>query len=336
MVTEKIIGKIDGTDVREFEITDGKLRVTLMEYGATIHELVFDGVDCVAGYDTLEGYISGDSNQGATVGRYANRIGNARFCLDGREYEVGANERGVTMLHGGFVGFVHRMFRGEKLSDTAVKFTIESPDGEGGFPGNLIMSVTFSVENDTLKLYYQAESDKATIVNFTNHAYFNLGSENCLDTELKIDAKYITPVDSNLIPTGELMEVAGTDFDFTAAKPIGKDINGGHPQLKLGGGYDHNFVLGDKKEYKKDCITAYCKDSGITMTCSTDLPGVQLYTSCVLDEPCGKGGKPLTKFYAFCLETQYYPDTPNKPSFPSCRIDANEKFTSVTEYSFKK
>lgn len=331
MVTEKIIGNINGTDVYEYEISDGRLRVTLMEYGATIHNVFFDGVDCVAGYDDLEGYINGDSYQGSTVGRYANRIANAKFTLDGKEYAVGANEKDVTMLHGGFVGFSHRLYKGEKVSDNAVKFTMESPDGEGGFPGNLVMSVTFSVENDTLKLFYEAESDKATVVNFTNHAYFHLGAPNNLTTVLTMDAKYITPVDDLLIPTGELMDVTGTYFDFTKGRVIGQDIE----KIDIGG-YDHNFVLGDKVEYKKNCISAYCPETGITMNCSTDMPAVQFYASCVLDEPVGKGGKPLTKYRAYCLETQFYPDTPNKPSFPSCRIEAGEKFTSVTEYEFVK
>ncbi len=336
MVTDKIIGNINGADVKEFTITNGKLTANLMEYGATIHNLIFDGIDCVAGYDTLEGYINGDSYQGSTVGRYANRLGAARFTLNGKEYKVGANEKDVTMLHGGFVGFSHRLYKGEKTGDNAVKFTMVSPDGEGGFPGNLTMSVTFSVENDTLKLFYEAQSDKDTVVNFTNHAYFNLGSKNNLTTELCIKADAITPVDELLIPTGEYMDVTGTEFDFRTSKPIGKDIEGAHPQLALGGGYDHNFVLGDKVEYKKDCITAYCPESNIKLSCSTDMPGVQLYTSNVLDEPCGKGSKPLTKFYAFCLETQFFPDSPNQPSFPSATLKAGDKFTSVTEYSFSK
>lgn len=336
MVSKKVIGTYDGTEVYEFTVENGGLSVSVMEYGATIHHINFGGVDCVAGYDGLEGYINGGSYQGSTVGRYANRIGGSKFEIDGKTYFVDKNDNEVNSLHGGDCGFSHRMYKGEAVSDNAVRFTIASPDGEGGYPGNLTMSVTFSVENDTLYLNYDAVSDRDTVMNFTNHAYFNLGAENNLSTELKIKADAITPVDSLLIPTGELYDVDGTEFDFREAKPIGRDINGDNPQLKLGGGYDHNFVLGDKVEYKKDVVTAFCPESGITLTCSTDLPGIQLYTSNMLDEPVGKNGKPLTKFYAFCLETQFWPDTPNNPSFPSCLIKAGEHFTSVTEYSFKK
>ena len=336
MVDKKVIGMLDGTDVYEFSISDGGLTVNVMEYGATIHNIFFGGVDCVAGYDDLAGYVHGGSYQGSTVGRCANRIGGAEFEINGVKYSVDKNVNGMNSLHGGDCGFSHRLSKGAEVGDNAVKFTINSPDGEGGYPGNLTMSVTFEVKCDTLSLKYDAVSDKDTIMNFTNHAYFNLGAPNNLTTLLQIKADAITPVDGRLIPTGEIMDVTGTEFDFRTAKPIGDGIEGGHPQIGLCGGYDHNFVLGDKKEYRKDVITAFCPESGITLTCSTDLPGVQLYTSNMLDEPAGKGGKPLTKFYAFCLETQFWPDTPNKPGFPSCLVKAGEHFSGVTEYSFKK
>lgn len=336
MVEKKVIGKYDGADVYEFTISDEKLTVNIMEYGATIHNIFFDGVDCVAGYDDLSGYINGGSYQGSTVGRYANRIGNAQFEINGIKYSVDKNDNGKNSLHGGDCGFSHRMYKGEKLSESAVKFSIFSPDGEGGYPGNLSMSVTFSVKNNTLSMNYDAVSDKDTVMNFTNHAYFNLGAKDNSTTVLQIKSDKITPVDDLLIPTGGLMDVEATEFDFRKAKPIGQDICGAHRQLKLGGGYDHNFVLGDKKEYKKDVIEAFCPESGITLTCSTDLPGVQLYTSNCLDEPVGKGNKPLTKYYAFCLETQFWPDSPNNPDFPSCLVKAGEHFCSVTEYSFKR
>ena len=335
MVKTEVIGTYEGADVKEFTISDGGLSVSVMEYGATIHRIMFGGVDCVAGYDGLDGYINGGSYQGATVGRYANRIAAAKFTMDGKEYRVGMNN-GTNSLHGGFTGFSHRMFKGEQVSDNAVKFSIFSPDGEGGYPGNLDTSVTFTVEGDTLRLYYEAESDKDTPINLTNHAYFNLGSKDNLTTVLKINADRITEVDGELIPTGKYIDVEGTPFDFRTAKPIGRDIAGDHPQIKAGGGYDHNFVLGSPGVFKKDAAVAYCPESGITMTCSTDRPGVQLYASCMLDEPCGKGGVPLSKFYAFCLETQVFANTPNRPEFPNCILKAGEKFNSVTEYSFKK
>ena len=334
MIEKALFGKFEGKDVYRYEICDGDMRVNLIEYGAAIQSLYFKGVDCVAGYDTLEGYINDGSNQGGTVGRYANRIGGAKFELDGVTYNVGANDNGNS-LHGGFVGFVNRLYKGEPMSANSVKFTIESEDGDGGYPGNLTMSVTFTLKDNVLSLEYEAVCDKACIMNFTNHAYFNLGSKNNFSTELMIKADSITPVSNQLIPTGEFMDVTGTAFDFRTAKPIGRDIKDAHPQVALADGFDHNFVLGMDREYKEDCVSAYCPESGITMTCSTDLPGVQLYTSNMLDEKGGKKGD-LTQYYAFCLETQFFPDTPNKANFPSCKVEANEKFYSVTRYSFKK
>lgn len=336
MITKKLFGMYNNAEVYEYTIQNGDLSVNIIEFGATIHNIMFNGVDCVAGYDDLDGYVNGDSYQGATVGRYANRIGGAKFTIDGVEYKLDANDNVVNQLHGGANGFSHRVYDGEIVGENAVKFTMVSPDGEGGYPGNLTMSVTFSVENNTLKLAYDAVSDKNTYLNFTNHAYFNLGAKDNSTTELEIKSDAIVLIDDLLIPTGEIMDVTGTEFDFRTAKPIGRDIEGDHPQLKLGGGYDHNYILGTTREFKKDCVTAFCPESGITLKCSTDLPGVQLYTSNVLDEPKGKGGRPLTKYYAFCLETQFWPNTPNNPSFPSCLVKANEAFTSVTEYEFIK
>ncbi len=336
MVTKQLFGTFENSDVYSFEIADGDMRVKIIEYGATIQSLYFDGVDCCIGYDTLEGYINGGSYQGSTVGRYANRIGGAAFTLGGVKYTVGANDNVVNSLHGGFVGFSHRLYKGEKINDNAVKFSIESKDGDGGYPGSLKMSVTFTLKDNALTLEYDAVSDKDTIINPTNHVYFNLGSENIYSTVLCIKADKITPTDELLIPTGEFMDVFGTAFDFTTPKAIGKEINGNEEQIALCGGYDHNFVLGNTKEYRENVISAFCPESNITLCCDTDMPGVQLYTSNVLDEPNGKNAKPLTKHQAFCLETQFFPDTPNKEHFPSCKLGAGEKFYSVTRYRFSK
>lgn len=336
MVTKNLFGICNGTEVYEFSIENGGLKANIIEFGATIHNLWFDGVDVVAGYDDLEGYVNGGSNQGATVGRYANRIGGAKFKVNGVTCNVDPNDNEVNHLHGGFCGFAYRMYEGEVVGDNSVKFSISSPDGEGGYPGNLTLSVTFTIEDDTLKIKYDAVADKDTYYNFTNHAYFNLGADNIYSTELMIKADAFTPTDDLLIPTGEVRDVTDTPFDFRTAKPIGRDIGSDYQPVALCGGYDHNFVLGTKKEYKKDCVVAYCPESKITMSCSTDLPGVQIYTSNMLDEPRGKGNKPLTKHYAFCVETQFWPDSPNKPEFPSCFAKANEPFASVTEYKFSK
>ncbi len=331
MIEKAFFGKFDQKDVYRFEICDGDLRVNIIEYGATIQSLLYNDVDCVAGFDTLEGYINDTSNQGGTIGRYANRIGGARFTL-GKEYNVGAN-RGENSLHGGFAPFNRKLFKGEPLSANAVKFSLFSPDGESGYPGNLDFSVTFTVKDNALIIEYNALCDADTIMNFTNHAYFNLGSQNNYSTELTIKADSITPVSDTLIPTGEYLAVDNTPFDFRTPKPIGKDINDSHPQVKLAGGFDHNFVLGLDRTYKEDCAIAYCPDSNITLKVDTDLPGVQLYTANMLSEKGGKYGD-LTKHYAFCLETQFFPDTPNKPHFPTCVVKKDEPFYSVTKYKF--
>lgn len=332
MVEKALFGEFEGKNVYRFEICDGDLRVNLIEYGAIIQSLYYNNTDCVAGYSTLEGYLSDVSSQGATIGRYANRIGDSKFELNGKTYNLFANN-GKNSLHGGSARFNTKLFKGEPLSANAVKFSLSSPDGDGGYPGNLDFSVTFTVKDNALTIEYNAVCDADTIMNFTNHAYFNLGSEDNFSTFLTIAADSITPVKSDLIPTGEFMAVDGTPFDFRSAKPIGKDINSDHPQVALANGFDHNFVLGFDREYKKDCVIAYCPESNITMRVDTDLPGIQLYTSNMLDQKGGKYGD-LTKYYAFCLETQFFPDTPNQPAFPSCTVKKDTPFYSVTKYKF--
>ncbi len=336
MISKQICGQINSQDIQEFTIQKGNITLQVMEYGATIHKLIFEGVDCVAGYDILDGYRNGNSFQGATVGRYANRIGKATFSLNGKTYKVDTNDNQVNSLHGGAEGFYGKIFKGEEIDDHTVAFSLFSPHLEGGYPGNLNLTVTFSVENDSVTITYEALCDQDTVMNFTNHAYFTLGAYSCKDIILQLQADAITPVDSLLIPTGEFMDVTHTPFDFRFAKPIGQDLNISHPQLVLGGGYDHNFVLGNTQEWREKIITATNPKNGIALTCSTDLPGVQLYTSNVLDEPNGKGNVPLVKHQAFCLETQFFPDTPNKPHFPSCIVKADETFITTTRYHFFK
>ncbi len=332
MITKALCGQINGKDVYEFTVQNGNVTLQVMEYGATVHTLCYNGVDCVAGYDDLNGYIHGDSFQGATVGRYANRIGGAAYTVNGETYRVDANDNECNSLHGGAEGFYGKLFQGEELDDHTVAFSLFSPNGEGGYNGNLHLTVTFCVENDGVTITYDALCDQDTVMNFTNHAYFTLGADSCKDIMLQLQADAITPVDSLLIPTGEWMDVTDTPFDFRTPKPIGQDLEKSHPQLALGGGYDHNFVLGQSKEWRENVIIAVNPQNGIRLTCSTDLPGVQLYTSNVLGEPLGKWGKPLVKHQAFCLETQFFPNTPNQSNFPSCMVKAEQPFTSVTRY----
>ncbi|MBR4868953.1 MAG: galactose mutarotase [Clostridia bacterium] len=335
MITKEVCGQINGRDIYEFTLQNENVTLQVMEYGATVHRLLFSGVDCVAGYDELQGYMNGNSFQGATVGRYANRIGGAAFSVNGECYKVDANDNKVNSLHGGAHGFYAKVFQGEEIDDHTVAFSLFSPHLEGGYPGNLNLTVTFCVENNGVTITYDALCDRDTVMNFTNHAYFTLGADRCKNIVLQMQAEAITPVDDLLIPTGEYMAVEGTPFDFRIAKPIGQDLEKEHPQLLLGGGYDHNFVLGKTKQWREAVITATNPQNGITLTCSTDLPGVQLYTSNMLNEPLGKEGSPLSKHQAFCLETQFFPDTPNQPEFPSCEVKAEQPFTSVTRYEFQ-
>ena len=334
MVTSKSVGTLNGEPINEFTIENGDLKVALIEYGATIHNIWFKGIDCVQGYDEAIEYITGGSYQGATVGRYANRIGGASFTLDGKKYQLDVNDHDFNCLHGGNASFAKKIMKGEKVNESSVRFTHFSPDGESGFPGNVEFSVTFTVENNTLRLEYDGVSDKDTYLNFTNHVYFNLGSEDCRDIVLQVKADAVTPVDENLVPTGELRDVTGTAFDFRKPKVIGDYLFADDNLINSAHGFDHNFVLGDCQKMRRDVAVAYSPETGITVKCSTDMPGIQVYTGNWLDEENGKGRDGLFMHAAFCLETQFWPDTPNKPNFPSALVKAGKHFTTKTEYSF--
>ncbi len=318
-------------------------QLSVLTYGATIQSFLFGGVDVVLGFDTIDGYLSqGPAYLGATVGRYANRIADGRFKLDGRTVDVGCNEAGRGHLHGGINGFDKKMWEYDIVSQTdepCVTFRLVSPDGDEGYPGTLKFRLSFLLtERDVLRLSYEAETDRDTVLNVTQHSYFNLNGPDggdVLQTRLTIPARAIVLVDERLIPTGELLPVRDTPFDFTEEKPIGRDIGADHPQLRIAGGYDHTFVLG-QPGVRKHAATAISPVSGLRLDCFTDQPGVQLYTANFLDLPAGKGGRPLRPYGAFCLETQHFPDSPNQPLFPSAVLRAGESFRSVTEYRISR
>lgn len=312
--------------------------VDLLTYGATVNSIYVadkNGVfaDVLSGFDTLEGHEKYSDYQGMTVGRYANRIAGGKFSIDGVEYNVEKNEKGITCLHGG-AELSTAVWKAYIVDDNAIEMNYSSPDGAMGFPGKVDFKVTFTLhEDNALKIEYFAVSDKKTVINMTNHAYFNLaGKGDILNHELMINADAYTPIDEASIPTGEIRPVEGTPFDFRVAKPIGRDIGAQDDQLAIGKGYDHNFCLNDGDG---PIATAYDPESGRFLEVFTDLCGVQLYTGNFLDGTnIGKNGNPLIKNAGFCLETQYYPNTPNMPEFPQCTIDAGEKFTSCTVFRF--
>ncbi len=332
-----ITAKGEAVDVYTIRNSSGTA-VDIITYGATVNSIYVadkDGnfADVLSGFDTIEGHEKLSDYQGMTVGRYANRLAGGKFSIDGVEYNVEKNEKGITCLHGG-AELSTAVWKAFIVDDNAIEMNYTSPDGAMGFPGKVEFKVTFTLhEDNALKIEYFAISDKKTVINMTNHAYFNLaGKGDILAHELMINADAYTPIDENSIPTGEIRPVEGTPFDFRTAKPIGRDIGAEDDQLAIGKGYDHNFCLNDGEG---PIATAYDPESGRFLEVFTDLCGVQLYTGNFLDgTKIGKNGNPLIKNAGFCLETQYYPNTPNMPEFPQCTFDAGEKFTSCTVFRF--
>lgn len=307
--------------------------LTVLDLGAAVTGLVYRGVDIVLGAADPAEYETNSACLGAVVGRCANRIAGARFSLHGREYSLDANE-GTNCLHGGFRGYHTRRWSrvdgGEGLT-----LALDSPDGDQGFPGRLRLTVTYVLtEDDRVHIRYRAESDADTLVGLTNHAYFNLNGQgigDVLSHELRLFADAYTPVRSDLIPTGEIVPVEGTPFDFRAAKAVGRDILFDHEQLRLAGGYDHNFVLAGVGLRPAAVL---CGDlTGITLSVETDMPGVQLYTGNFLAGLCGKGGTVYPKHGGLCLETQQFPDAIHHGAFPSPVVRAGETFSSETVWT---
>lgn len=335
---------IDGKDVKLYALQNDRLHVTLTNYGARLVRLNVKGkdsteTDVILGYDTAEEFKQNASNYyGAIVGRYGNRIGNAAFTLNGTTYELEKNN-GENSLHGGTNGVYNRVWDVEQASDTAITLAYTSPDGEAGYPGTVTMKVTYSLTNEGgLVIDYDGSTDKETVLNLTNHAYFNLNGEGdptILDHELQIDADAITEVNETLIPTGKSLAVEGTAFDFRKPQTIGSRIDTDHEQLKVGKGYDHNFELKKADKFRK-VATVYAPKTGIEMQILTTEPGLQFYSGNFMteDDPKGKGGKGYPFRSAFCLETQHFPDSPNQPSFPSTVLRPGERYTSKTEYRF--
>ena len=326
-----------GENVTLFEIGTPELTACVLDYGATVQALlVMDKngkpVDVVLGHDTIEGYETHDGYLGACVGRVANRIGGAEFTLNGKMYPLAKND-GQNHLHGGLRGFDKYVWDAEILED-GVKFSRVSPDMEEGYPGNLAVSVTYRVENGAFTITYDAKSDRDTLCNLTNHSYFNLnGGGSALSHVLQINTDQFLENSNQCMPTGKILSVDGTPFDFRAPKPVGQDIGANDQQLQNCGGYDHNFCLPDTGDLYEAAVLSSPK-SGITMKTLTTMPGVQLYTANFLGPWEGKGGAMYDKRGAVCLETQFYPNAMRCEGFRKPILKAGETYHQTTVYAF--
>jgi Galactose mutarotase and related enzymes len=345
---KELFGRLaDGTRIYRWSLANGGTRLKVISYGGIVQSLEIPDrhghyANVSLGYDNLASYVAGTTFFGATIGRYGNRIAKGQFTLDGKSYQLSVND-GVNSLHGGAKGFNTKVWDIEGFtsgSDVGLHLYYTSVDGEMGYPGTLKVRVTYTLTaHGDWRIDYRATTDKATVVNLTNHTYYNLageGSGGIYDHELHLAAGRFTPTDSGLIPTGELAKVAGTPFDFRTAKPIGRDIRVGHPQLVTAKGFDHNWVL-DKGVTTRPEHIATLRDprSGRTLKIATDQPGVQFYSGNFLDGTLvGPSGRTYRQGDGMCLETQHFPDSPNHPSFPSTVLRPGQTYRTSTVHSF--
>ena len=335
-IEKALFGTYGGKDVDAYTLRNKRgASLTILTYGGIMNRLYLPDrngelADVICGFDTVEDYIADrGSYTGALIGRYGNRIAGGGFSLNGRFYAVASNETGRGHLHGGNIGFNRRLWDAEAVegdTEDRLILTLFSPDGEEGYPGNLFVKVTYTFDDDNaLTIHYEADTDKDTVLNMTSHTYYNLNGYDggsVMKQELRIDADYYDAVDERLIPVGEPVSVEGTVFDFRTARPIA------HP-------FDHNFVLNGIVGELRLVAEAYDPASGRTMAVYTDLPAVQLYTAVGMNGATRfKGGVPQRPLHAMCLETQYSPDTPNRPYMPSCTLLAGEKYDTVTRFAF--
>ncbi|HEV8486697.1 MAG TPA: aldose epimerase family protein [Blastocatellia bacterium] len=346
-ISKQSFGTANGQAVDLFTLTNAKgVEARIMTYGGVVVSLKVPDRqgklgDVVLGYESLDGYLKNSAYFGAIVGRYGNRIAKGRFSLNGHEYTLARNN-GENHLHGGLKGFDKVVWSAKEIkgkTGVGLSLSYVSKDGEEGYPGTLKVNVTYMLTNSNeLKIMYTATTDKDTVVNLTHHSYFNLagaGEGNILGHEIMLNASRFTPVDAGLIPTGELRSVKGTPMDFERATKIGARIENKDEQLGLGKGYDHNWVLNRNGAGASLAARVYEPTTGRVMEVYTTEPGVQFYTGNFLDGSItGKGGKVYEQRYGFCLETQHFPDSPNKPSFPSTILKPNHSYRSATTYKF--
>ncbi len=344
LMKKEPFGTVEGKPVELYTITNkNNLETAITNYGGIVVSLKTPDrqgklADVVLGFDNLDGYLKGHPYFGAIIGRYGNRIAKAKFTLGGVEYKLVANN-GENHLHGGTKGFDKVVWSAREKAHNQLELSYTSKDGEEGYPGNLAVRVTYTLtDNNELKIDYSAATDKETIVNLTNHSYFNLagaGEGNILGHEVLIRAARFTPVDEGLIPTGELRAAKGTVFDFIYPRIIGERIGTNDQQLILGKGYDHNYVLNAAGGALAAAARVREPNSGRMMEVLTTEPGLQFYTGNFLDGSItGKGGKVYRQRYGFCMETQHFPDSPNKPEFPSVVLTPGKTYSSTTVYRF--
>jgi len=330
--------------MKKYKISNDKgVSAEIISYGAIVVSLTAPNrngqlEDVILGFDDLASYEKDNTFQGSIVGRYGNRIAGGKFSLDGKVYQLNLND-GPNHLHGGPKGFFKVIWDIEQLDSQSVRLTYVSPDGEEGYPGEVKISVVYTItDDDALRIDYYGTTDRPTILNPTSHCYFNLSGSpknTILDHELMLNADFFTPIDEFSIPIGEIRPVAGTPLDFREPKPIGRDINAEDEQIKFGKGYDHNWVINGKPGQVRLAATIYESKSGRLMECLTDQAGLQFYSGNFLDGSLiGKGGIRYNYRCALCLEAQAFPDSPNKPHFPSVVLRPGEEYRQTTIYRF--
>jgi len=332
----------DGKEVEQFTLRNGGIECQVITYGGAIRSLKVPDrngstVDIVLGLDDLEGYRTHSKFFGALIGRYANRIKGGRFSLNGKDYKLAINNI-PNHLHGGPTGFNNQVWKPEDYSGDTLTLSLFSADGHEEYPGNLSVRVIYRLTQDSLELDYHAECDKDTLCNLTNHTYFNLSGHDSgpvTGQYIQLFAQKYTPADSTSIPTGEIAPVDDTPMDLRSAVKIGDHIDDNFEQLKFAGGYDHNWVLDGPAGALSPAAWAWSPDTGITLEVLTTLPGVQFYSGNHIEGcPAGKGGAPYDNRWGFCLETQYFPDSPNHANFPSALLKKGEKYFHKTIYRF--
>jgi aldose 1-epimerase len=346
VINKTLFGKLpDGKEVYQYTLTNAPgSKVSIINYGAIITSIVVPDrkgklEDVVLGYDTLQEYINDTTFLGAIVGRYGNRIGKGRFQLEGKTYTLAINN-GENHLHGGIIGFNKKYWDAEPVDahESALKLTLVSPDGEEGYPGTVTLVVTYTLtDKNELRVGYKGTTDKTTVLNPTQHSYFNLSGDlslPILDHQLSIEADSVTVVDKGQIPTGKFAGVAGTPLDFRTMKRIGDRVDDKFEQMLAGAGYDNNWVLRNYNKQVRKIAEVYEPKSGRVMVVYSDQPGVQFYSGNSLKEVKGKKGVTYKRRTGLCLEAQCYPDSPNKPEFPSVVLKAGDVYAQTTIYQF--